>query len=129
MVFDDERRTMTFTLTGCSSNFWRGRRFLTKDEIVQAIDRWNFDNNFDINIKNIICDECGPAFVQNLFYDPNDKDGIISDLSEISLSHGIIYIGPILNHQDNCIGVAETPNHQTNIDSDVIDAIMRKIGK
>ena len=127
MIFDDERRTMTFPLTSVGQNFWRGRRFLTKKEILCAIDKWDFNSNYDINIKSIVCDKCGPAFAQNLFYNPFDIDGIISDLSEISLSHGIIHIGSVQN-QYNCIGVAETPNHQTNIDADVIDAIVEKIG-
>jgi hypothetical protein len=127
MVFDDESKTMTFPLTECGRNSWRRKRFLTKDEIVQAIDEWDFNNNYDINIKNIVCDKLGPAFAQNLFYNPFDKNGIISILSEISLSHGIIYVGSTPT-QYNCIGVAETPNHQTNIDADVIDAIVKRIG-
>ena len=127
MVFDDERRTMTFPLTHARINFWRGRRFLTKDEIMLAIDRWDFNKYQDIVIMNIICNKWGPELSQCLVRNWLDIDGIISDLSEISFSHGIVYIGSNQN-QCNCIGVAETPNHQTNIDADVIDAIVKKIG-
>ena len=127
MVFDDERRTMTFPLTNARINFWRGRRFLTKNEIMRSIDKWDFDKDYDIIIMNIICDRWGPALSQCLVRNWLDIDGIISDLSEISLSHGIVYIGSGQN-QGNYIGVAETSNHQTNIDADVIDAIVEKIG-
>ena len=127
MVFDDERRTMTFPISKERCDFWRGRGFLTKDEIVQALDKWNFDRRYDILIMNIICDTWGTALSQYLISDWSDMDSLISDLAEISLSHGIIYIGSSLYH-NNCIGVAETPDHQTNIDADVIDAIVEKIG-
>ena len=130
MVFDDESRTMTFPLTSTRINFWRGRRFLTKDEIMQAIDEWKFNRNHDIIIMNLLCNEWGPAWCQYMVCNHLDIDDIISDLAEISLSHGIIYIGNTgtTTNLYNCICVAETPNHQTNIDADVIDAIVKKIG-
>ena len=66
--------------------------------------------------------------VQNLWLDPLNIEDIISSLAEISRSHGIIYIGCVPGAVYSSIGVAETSNHQTNIDADVIDAIIKKIG-
>lgn len=59
---------------------------------------------------------------------PTGHRKIILSLAEISLSHGIIYIGCVPGAVYSRIGVAETSNHQTNIDADVIDAIINKIG-
>ena len=127
MVFDDESKVMTFPLTSVGKNFWRGRRFLTKDEIMQAIGNWKIFSINAICITNVICDKWGPALAQDLRFGEWETESIISTLAEISLSHGIIHIGSSTT-KDNCIGVAETPNHQTNIDADVIDAIVEKIG-
>lgn len=130
MVFDDERRTMTFPLTALGIDFWRGRRFLTKNEIMYAIQRWNPRPVNPICIRNILCDKLGPSVCQvvpcyHRYH--QDIDELVDILAEISLSHGIIYIGSAMG-EDSCIGVAETSNHQTNIDADVIDAIVKKIG-
>ena len=127
MVFDDESKTMTFPLTSFGVDFWRGRRFLTKKEILCAIRRWNPKSFYPIYIRNILCDEFGPSVCQVAPCYSQDVDELVGILAEISLSHGIIYIGYAIG-EDNCIGVAETPNHQTNIDADVIDAIVKKIG-
>ena len=128
MIFDDESKTMMFPLTSTSHNFWRGRKFLTKKELMYAIDNWEIFLRKDIRITNIICDKWGPALSQDLWLDQWDTENIISSLAEISLSHGIIHIGGDSRAIYRCIGVAETPNHQTNIDADVIDAIVKKIG-
>ena len=128
MIFDDESKTMMFPLTPINSNFWRGRKFLTKKELMYAIDNWKIFPIDEICITNVICDKWGPAWVQNLWLEQWDIEDIISSLAEISLSHGIIYIGCGPGAVYGRIGVAETSNHQTNIDADVIDAIIKKIG-
>ena len=128
MIFDDESKTMMFPLTPINSNFWRGRKFLTKKELMYAIDNWKILPLDEICITNVICDKWGPALVQNLWLEQWDIEDIISSLAEISLSHGIIYIGCPPGAVYSRIGVAETSNHQTNIDADVIDAILKKIG-
>ena len=128
MIFDDESKTMMFPLTPINSNFWRGRKFLTKKELMYAIDNWKILPLDEICITNVICDKWGPALVQNLWLEQWDIEDIISSLAEISLSHGIIYIGCPPGAVYSRIGVAETSNDQTNIDADVIDAILKKIG-
>ena len=128
MIFDDDSKTMMFPPTPINSNFWRERKFLTKKELMYAIDNWKILPLDEICITNVICDKWGPAFVQNLWLEQWDIEDIISSLAEISLSHGIIYIGCDPGAVYSRIGVAETSNHQTNIDADVIDAIIKKIG-
>ena len=128
MIFDDESKIKTFPLTPINRNFWRGRKFLTKKELMYAIDNWKIFPLGEICITNVICDKWGPELVQSLWLDEQDTENIISSLAEISLSHGIIYIGYGPGAVYNRIGVAETSNHQTNIDADVIDAIVKKIG-
>ena len=128
MIFDDESKTKTFPLTPINRNFWRGRKFLTKKELMYAIDNWKIFPLGEICITNVICDKWGPELVQRLWLDERDTENIISSLAEISLSHGIIYIGCGPGAVYGRIGVAETSNHQTNIDADVIDAIIKKIG-
>lgn len=128
MIFDDESKTMMSPLTPINCDFWRGRKFLTKKELMYAIDNWKILPLDEICITNVICDKWGPAFVQNLWLEQWDIEDIISSLAEISLSHGIIYIGCGPGAVYGRIGVAETSNHQTNIDADVIDAIIKKIG-
>ena len=128
MIFDDESKTMMFPLTSVGKNFWRGRRFLTKKELMYAIRNWKiFPLINGVCITNVICDKWGPALAQDLWLDLLDTENIVSSLAEISLSHGIIHIGSSTT-KDNCIGVAKTANHQTNIDADVIDAIVKKLG-
>ena len=128
MIFDDESKTMMSPLTPINCDFWRGRKFLTKKELMYAIDNWKILPLDEICITNVICDKWGPALVQNLWLEQWDIEDIISSLAEISLSHGIIYIGCVPGAVYSSIGVAETSNHQTNIDADVIDAIIKKIG-
>ena len=127
MIFDDESNTM-YPLTPINRNFWRGRKFLTKKELMYAIDNWKILPLGEICITNVICDKWGSALVQNLWLEQWDIEDIISSLAEISLTHGIIYISYGPGAVYNRIGVAETSNHQTNIDADVIDAIIKKIG-
>ena len=128
MIFDDESKIKMFPLTPINRNFWWGRKFMTKRELMYAIDNWKIFPLGEICITNVICDKWGPELVQSLWLDERDTENIISSLAEISLSHGIIYIGYGPGAVYNRIGVAETSNHQTNIDADVIHAIIKKIG-
>ena len=65
MIFDDESKTMTFPLTPINRNFWRGRKFLTKKELMYAIDNWKIFPLGEICITNVICDKWGPELVQS----------------------------------------------------------------
>ena len=57
MIFDDESKTMMFPLAPINSNFWRGRKFLTKKELMYAIDNWEIFPLKGIRITNVICDK------------------------------------------------------------------------
>lgn len=66
MIFDDESKTMTFSLTPINRSFWRGRKFLTKKELMYAIDNWEIFPLKGIRITNVICDKWGSALVEDL---------------------------------------------------------------
>lgn len=126
MVFHDESKFMAFPLTNSGNNWWRGRRFLTKKEIFLAIDKWGVNPLSNIHLTNIVCDRWGPAVAQEALYGETDLTNLPGDIMDVSLTHGIIHIGRT-PRVDNCIAVAESSNHQTNIDADVIESLMRKI--
>ena len=125
-VFDNDRRTFTFRITSVERNFWAGRRFLAKHEMMDAIDQWKCSPSSPLLLENILCDVRGPAFKQVVAGAGSDLDALVSNLAEISYSYGIVYIGetPIY---EKVIAVAETADHQTNIDAEVIDAIVQKL--
>lgn len=127
MLFDNEERAISIGLTSFGMSFWRARRFMSKDEIMDGIKGWRFVPGAGLSLVNIVCDGFGPSFMQIVWYNlTKEMDSIPGDFMDISLTHGIIYIGNSENNQ-NCIGVAETADCQTNIDADVIDALMRRI--
>ena len=57
MIFDDESKTMMSPLTPINCDFWRGRKFLTKKELMYAIDNWKILPLDEICITNVICDK------------------------------------------------------------------------
>jgi hypothetical protein len=94
--------------------------------MMDALDKWKYSSRDKLCLENILCDDRGPAFKQIVVDADSDLDALVSDLAGISYSYGIIYIGrtPIC---EKVIAVAETADHQTNIDAEVIDAIVQKL--
>ena len=127
MVFDAER-AMKYALTIDGKCFWHRQHFLSKSELVDSIRKWDFNDIFvAFRLHNLLYnDDHEPYAKQVVSYDRRRIDDFVSDVMSLSLTHGILYIGTV-GVDPNCIGVAETPNHQTNIDADVIDAIVDKI--
>ena len=128
MVVFDTEHAMKFALSINGKCFWMHKRFLSKSELMDSIREWDFNVNFDFSLHNMLYnDDHVPYARQIVRYDRRRIDDFVSDLMMLSLTHGMLYIGTI-GFDPNCICVAESPNHQTNIDADVIDAITRKIG-
>jgi len=128
MVFDNEERVLTLGLTNYGKQFWTAHRIMSKDEIMDGIKDWKFVPGAGLSLVNIVGDRFGPSLKQIVWYNlTKEMDSIPGDLMDISLTHGITHICSVENRQ-NCIGLAETSDGQTNIDADVIDALMRKIG-
>ena len=62
-----------------------------------------------------------------LYVLPNAKDSLVSDLSELSLTH--MMVGVLTMTYGVCIALVESKDGTTNIDADMIDAILKGIGK
>ena len=58
---------------------------------------------------------------------PNARDSLVSDLSELSLTHTVVGLKTV--SYGVCIALVESKDGTTNIDADVIDAIVQRIGK
>lgn len=67
--------------------------------------------------------EGGDWFVDsNLYIMPNKRDKLVSDLSELSLTHTIVGINtPVFGIE---VAMVESKDHTSNIDAEVIDALM-----
>lgn len=127
MVFGRDS-TFTFALTDTGVEYWSAFRFLTKDKVLEEIRNWNYTRFPGISLVNVICDRNGPAYKQEVWYGSDEAKELIPDLAEVSLTHAILHIGSTPT-KDNCIVVSETASGQTNIDADVMDAIIKKIGE
>ena len=125
MVFDRDS-TFGFPLTNAGVRYWSAFRFLTKDKVLEEIRNWNYTHFPGISLINVICDRNGPAYKQEVWYSSDETKELIPDLAEVSLTHAIIHVG-LTPTKDNCIVVSETASGQTNIDADVMDAIIKKI--
>ena len=126
MVFDNAytstHATMTFSLTQSEDLRARTASFLQKDEILDQISRWTVGRI--LRLKNIVYDD-GKFLKQELPYLlPGDLDRLASDLMDLSLAYGILWVDTnIMGFNE--IAVAKTAHNTTNIDADVIGAIVR----
>ena len=70
----------------------------------------------------------GKWFARDIQYMlPNVRDSLVSDLSELSLTHTMVGIMAV--SYGVCIALVESKDGTTNIDADVIDAIVKRIGR
>ena len=125
MVFGRDG-TFGFPLTDAGVEYWSKFRFLTKLKVLEEIRNWNYTRFPGISLINVICDKDSPAYKQEVWYASDEAKELIPDLAEVSLTHALIHIGSTPT-KDNCIVVSETASGQTNIDADVMDAIIKKI--
>ena len=66
--------------------------------------------------------EC--SVISKMYVLPNMNDDLVSDLASLSLTHTIVEVTPSSHHVE--VVVAESEDHTTNIDADMIDAILGK---
>ena len=133
MVFDNANtstdETMTFSLTQSEDSRVRVASFIQKDEILNQISRWTFHGKAGkiLRLKNIIYVD-GQFMKQEVAYFlPTALDRLISDMMDLSLSYAILWVDTNMMGF-NEIALAKTAHNTTNIDADVIDAILKKIG-
>ena len=126
MVFDhiDGENGMVFDLTPSEHDRVGFARFLQKREILEGFSKMKPAKL--LRIKNIIHNG-GNFYKQEVVYlFPKDIDRLAEDMMDMSISYAILWI-----EQDilgfNTIAVARTAHHTTNIDADVIGALIDKM--
>ena len=133
MVFDNANtstdETMTFSLTQSEDSRVRSASFIQKDEILNQISRWTLRGKAGkiLRLKNIIYVDGRFLKQEVAYFLPTAMDRLVSDLMELSLSYAILWVDTDIMGL-NEIALAKTAHNTTNIDADVIDAIMKKIG-
>ena len=131
MIFDNPSRTdetIIFNLTISEASRVHNASFIQKDEILNQISRWTFHGVAGnlIRLKNIIHVD-GKFMKQEMaYYIPSAVDKLISDLMDLSLSYAILWVDTnIMGFKE--IALAKTAHNTTNIDADVVEAIIRKL--
>ena len=131
MVFDNPNRadeTIIFNLTNSENFKVQYASFMQKDEILNQISRWTFQGKAGnlLRLKNIVHVD-GKFLKQEVaYFIPDGINRLVSDLMELSLSYAILWIDTnIMGFNE--IAVAKTAHNTTNIDADVVEAIIRKL--
>lgn len=132
MVFDNSStstdETITFSLTSSEQSRVQHASFIQKDEILNQISRWIFRGKSGkiLRLKNIVYVD-GRFLKQEVAYLlPEQIDKLASDLMGLSLSYAILWVDTnILGFNE--IALAKTAHNTTNIDVDVIGALIQKI--
>lgn len=79
-------------------------------------------NNYDISISDIIFLDGKPSHCHRMFFDYLDiremVDNAICKLAEMSLTHRLMFVKDVGE-----IYVTKSENHQTNIDSEFLEAV------
>ena len=126
MVFDDKSRIMEFPLTQLGRDWWRNSKFLSKGELLGRLENWWYNAISGLVLTNIVCDKYGPVMKQEAWYRTGESDKFFCDLMDVSLTHGIIYLGNT-GQRDNCFAVARSANNGTNISGEFMEALIRKV--
>ena len=131
MVFDNPNRTdetIIFNLTSSEEFRVHGASFIQKDEILNQISKWTFQGKAGnlLRLKNIVHVD-GKFLKQEVaYFIPDGINRLVSDLMELSLSYAILWVDTnIMGFNE--IAVAKTAHNTTNIDADVVEALIRKL--
>ena len=131
MIFDETNAnngdTIMFNLTNSEYNRVQRASFIQKDEILNQISRLRFTGSKILRLKNIRYVDGRFCKQEAVYFMPNDLDKLVSALMDISLSYAILWIDTnIMGFNE--IALAKTAHNTTNIDGDVIGALVQKIG-
>lgn len=132
MIFDETSannvETIMFNLTNSEYNRVQHASFIQKDEILTQISKLRFSGKQGkiLRLKNIRYVDGRFCKQEVVYLMPNDLDKLISELMDISLSYAILWIDTnIMGFNE--IALAKTAHNTTNIDADVVEAIIRKL--
>lgn len=128
MVFDNisSENGMVFDLTPSEHDRVGRAGFIQKREILDGIDEMKSARL--LRIKNIVHINGAFRKQEAIYMFPKDVERLAADMMDLSISYAILWI-----EQDilgfNTIAVARTAHHTTNIDADVIGALLDRIGE
>ena len=132
MIFDETSanngETIMFSLTNSEYNRVYHASFIQKDEILNQISRLRFTGKQGkiLRMKNIRYVDGRFCKQEVVYFIPDDLDKLVSELIDISLSYAILWIDTnIMGFNE--IALAKTAHNTTNIDADVIEAIIGKL--
>ena len=110
---------MTFKINGI---------YFVLGEILNQISKWTFQGKAGnlLRLKNIVHVD-GKFLKQEVaYFIPDGINRLVSDLMELSLSYAILWVDTnIMGFNE--IAVAKTAHNTTNIDADVVEALIRKL--
>ena len=135
MVFDNlnntyNGETMVFTLTPSEQSRVQHAYFIQKNEILNQISRWTFRGKTGkiLRLKNIVYVDGRFVKQEAAYLLPEQMDKLVSDMMDLSMSYAILWVDTnIMGFNE--IALAKTAHNTTNIDADVIGAIIDKIGR
>ena len=116
-----------YALTRSESKRYWTAKFMQKQDILDAVKGWvNESGRGILRLKNVVCDNSiGPIAKQEAVYMMStDMDKFASDMMEISLSYAILEVNNLGLKGMWEIAVSKTAHNTTNIDADVIYAII-----
>ena len=128
MVFDNisSENGMVFDLTPSEHDRVGRAGFIQKREILDGIDEMKSARI--LRIKNIVHINGDFRKQEAIYLFPKDIERLAADMMDLSISYAILWI-----EQDilgfNTMAVARTAHHTTNIDADVIGALIDKMKK
>ena len=131
MVFDNPNRTdetIIFNLTNSENFKVQHASFMQTDEILNQISRWTFQGKAGnlLRLKNIVHVDGRFLKQEVAYFIPDGLNKLVSDLMELSLSYAILWVDTnIMGFNE--IAVAKTAHNTTNIDADVVEALIRKL--
>ena len=115
---------MVFDLTQSEHDRVGHAGFIQKRDILDGISKMKEARL--LRIKNIVHINGDFRKQEAIYFLPKDIDRLAGDLMDLSISYAILWI-----EQDilgfNTIAVARTAHHTTNIDADVIGALLDRI--
>ena len=126
MVFDqiDDVNGMMFDLTQSEYDRVGRAAFIQKKEILEGIEKMKSARL--LRIKNIVHINGNFFKQESVYLFPKDIERLAVDMMDLSISYAILWI-----EQDilgfNTIAIARTAHHTTNIDADVIGALLDKM--
>lgn len=132
MIFDETSanngETIMFNLTPSEQFRVQHASFIQKDEILNQISKLRFSGKQGkiLRMKNIRYVDGRFCKQEVVYFMPDDLDKLISALMDISLSYAILWIDTnIMGFNE--IALAKTAHNTTNIDADVVEAIIKKL--